>query len=80
MAEATEAVARPLLRRESVMSRPERLIDHITALKPRETVLLVYIGMCAALIGGKSSVPWDVLLLVIASLSLGSAGQEQTSY
>jgi protoheme IX farnesyltransferase len=74
VARATEAVDRPLVRRESAMSRPKGLIDYITVLKPRETVLLVFIRVGAALIGGKGSVPWDVLLLVIAALSLGSAG------
>lgn len=74
MAGATEAVDRTLGRRGLVL--PRGLIDHITVLKPRETVLLVFIGVGAALIGGKATVPWDVLLLAIAALSLGSAGQE----
>ena len=35
------------------MSRPKGLIDYITVLKPRETVLLVFIGVGAALAEGE---------------------------
>ena len=50
------------------------LIDYITVLKPRETVLLAFIGGCSAIIAGQGSAPWDVLLLALAAITLGSAG------
>jgi protoheme IX farnesyltransferase len=50
------------------------IIDYITVLKPRETVLLVFIGICTAIIAGQGSAPWDVLLLAFAALTAGSAG------
>ncbi len=74
MAEATEAIGRSLAREGPKKPQSTGLIDYITVLKPRETVLLVYIGMCAALIAGQGSAPWDVLLLAFVALTLGSAG------
>jgi protoheme IX farnesyltransferase len=74
VAEATEAVGRPLVRGELGRPRGNGLIDYITVLKPRETVLLVFIGLCAALVAGQGSAPWDILLLALAALTLGSAG------
>jgi protoheme IX farnesyltransferase len=74
VAEATETVGRPLVSEKPIGSRGGGLIDYITVLKPRETVLLVFIGVCAALIAGQGSVPWDVLLLALVALTLGSAG------
>jgi protoheme IX farnesyltransferase len=50
------------------------IIDYITVLKPRETVLLAFIGGCAAVIAGSGSVAWDVFLLALAAITLGSAG------
>lgn len=79
MAGATEAVGRSLTRAEQGRPRSGGLIDYITVLKPRETVLLVYIGMCAALIAGQGSAPWDVLLLAFVALVLGSAGANGTT-
>jgi protoheme IX farnesyltransferase len=74
VAEATERVGRPLASEKPIGSRGGGLIDYVTVLKPRETVLLVFIGVCAALIAGQGSVPWNVLLLALVALTLGSAG------
>jgi len=50
------------------------LIDYITVLKPRETVLLTFIGVCSAIIAGQGSVSWHVLLLALAAVGIGAAG------
>jgi protoheme IX farnesyltransferase len=50
------------------------IIDYITLLKPRETSLLAFIGICSAIIAGQGSAPWDVLLLALVAITLGSAG------
>jgi protoheme IX farnesyltransferase len=43
-------------------------------LKPRETVLLTFIGVCAAIIAAHGKPPLDVLLIALAAIVLGSAG------
>ena len=74
MVEATEATRRTILREEGAPPRTKGIIDYITVLKPRETVLLVFIGICSAVVAGQGSAPWDVLLLALAALTAGSAG------
>jgi len=48
--------------------------DYFEVLKPRETSLLTFIGICAAIIAGSGHTPLDKLLLVLFVLLLGSAG------
>jgi len=48
--------------------------DYFEILKPRETSLLTFIGICAAIIAGSGHTPLDKLLLVLFVLLLGSAG------
>ena len=50
------------------------IIDYITVLKPRETVLLVFIGVCSSIVAARGSPPLDVLLIVFAAVAMGSAG------
>lgn len=61
---------------QGLVGKPQvnRVIDYITLLKPRETVLLAFIGVSSAVVAGKGSVPLDVLLLVLTAITLGSAG------
>jgi protoheme IX farnesyltransferase len=61
---------------QGLVGKPQanRLIDYITVLKPRETVLLAFIGVCSAVVAGQGSVAADVLLLALATIILGSAG------
>jgi heme o synthase len=49
-------------------------INYLEVLKPRETALLAFIGVCTALIGTSLQVSWDKLLLLIVALLIGSAG------
>jgi protoheme IX farnesyltransferase len=72
--EATEAAQRVIGREESGIPKTTGIIDYFTVLKPRETVLLVFIGICSAVVAGQGSAPWDVLLLALAALIAGSAG------
>ena len=74
MREATEVVEAVFT--DEIAGRPQSngLIDYITLLKPRETVLLTFIGICSAVIAGQGSAPWDVVLLALAAIALGSAG------
>ena len=48
--------------------------DYIEVLKPRETSLLTFIGVCAAIIAGEGHLPLDKLLFVLIVILLGSAG------
>jgi len=72
--EVTKAVQGTLVAELVEKPRGKGIIDYITVLKPRETVLLAFIGICAAFIAGQGSAPWDVLLLALAAISMGSAG------
>ncbi len=48
--------------------------DYIEVLKPRESGLLTFIGVCAAIIAGAGHPPLDRLLLAMMAILLGSAG------
>ncbi|MBE0479597.1 MAG: protoheme IX farnesyltransferase [Dehalococcoidia bacterium] len=50
------------------------LVDYLTVLKPRETVLLTFIGVAAAVIAGQGSVPVNIWLPALLAIGLGSAG------
>ncbi len=73
MSEITGAT-RESLRELGKRPRSKRLIDYVTVLKPRETVLLTFIGVCSAIIAGRGSAPLDVLGIALAAIALGSAG------
>jgi len=48
--------------------------DYIEVLKPRQSSLLTFIGVCAAIIAGGGHPPLDRLLLAVITIFLGSAG------
>ncbi len=48
--------------------------NYIEVLKPRESILLTFIGVCAAFIAGNGRPPLDILLLAAVTILLGSAG------
>jgi len=50
------------------------LKNYIEVLKPRESILLTFIGVCAAFIAGKGQPPLNLLLLAALTILLGSAG------
>ena len=51
-----------------------RVRDYIEVLKPRESSLLTFIGVCSAIIAGDGHPPLDKLLLGVIVILLGSAG------
>jgi protoheme IX farnesyltransferase len=74
MSDVTEATQESLVRELSRKPRGRGIIDYITVLKPRETVLLTFIGVCAAIIAAQGKPPLHVLLIALAAIALGSAG------
>jgi len=72
--EATEAAHGTLVHELGGKPQGRGIIDYITVLKPRETVLLTFIGVCSVIIAAQGSAPLDVLLLALAAIALGSAG------
>ncbi|MFH0768404.1 MAG: UbiA family prenyltransferase [Chloroflexota bacterium] len=54
--------------------KPKVIKDYIGVLKPRESGLLTFIGVCAAIIAGAGHPPLDRLLLAMIAILLGSAG------
>jgi protoheme IX farnesyltransferase len=50
------------------------ILNYIEVLKPRETVLLTFIGFCAAMVAGGGQPPIDTLLLATLAILLGSSG------
>lgn len=51
-----------------------KIVSYIEVLKPRETSLITFIGVCAAVIAGGGYIPLDKLLFVLVVILLGSAG------
>jgi len=51
-----------------------RAWDYIEVLKPRETSLLVFIGLCAAIVAAGGTPATDRFLLTLAAITLGSGG------
>lgn len=74
MQEATEAVQGTLTSELGKKPRSKWIIDYITVLKPRETVLLAFIGVCSAIIAGQGSVSATVFFHALAAIAIGSAG------
>jgi protoheme IX farnesyltransferase len=73
MSEITEAT-RESLRELDKKPQSKGVIDYITVLKPRETVLLTFIGICSAIIAAQGNPPLDVLGIALVAIALGSAG------
>ena len=48
--------------------------DYLEVLKPRESILITFIGVCTAVIAGDGHPSLDRLLLVLITILLGSAG------
>jgi protoheme IX farnesyltransferase len=74
MGDISEATRESLARELSRKPQGKGIIDYITVLKPRETVLLTFIGVCAAIVAAQGKPPLNVLLLALAAIALGSAG------
>ncbi len=67
-----------LLRRQSysraISTRPAAISAYLEVLKPRETLLLTFIGGCAAFIAAQGSPPLPRLLLALLTIAVASAG------
>ena len=74
MRQVTEAAGRTLVRELGGKPQSKGIIDYLTLLKPRETVLLTFIGICSVVIAGQGSVSLGVFLLAAVTIGLGSAG------
>lgn len=74
MREATEPVHGAYVHELTGKPKTNAIIDYITVLKPRETVLLTFIGIASAIIAGRGSVPADVLVFALVTIAIGSAG------
>ena len=48
--------------------------DYISVLKPRESSLLTFIGVCSAIVAGNGQPPLSVLFLALVTILLASAG------
>ena len=57
-----------------INARITRIRDYIEVLKPRETSLLVFIGLCAAVVAAGGLPPIDRLLIALLAITLGSGG------
>jgi protoheme IX farnesyltransferase len=56
------------------LSNQNVVFDHINVLKPRETILLTFIGVCSAVIAAGRYVSAGLFALLFVALLLGSAG------
>ena len=74
MGDVSEATQESLARELSRKPQGKGIIDYITVLKPRETVLLTFIGVCAAIIAAQGKPPLHVLAIALVAIALGSAG------
>jgi protoheme IX farnesyltransferase len=74
MNNVTEATQKSLARELSRKPRGKGTIDYITVLKPRETVLLAFIGVCASIIAADGEPSLGTLAIALVSIALGSAG------
>jgi protoheme IX farnesyltransferase len=74
MVDVSQATRESLARELSRKPQGKGIIDYITVLKPRETVLLTFIGVCAAIIAAQGKPPLHVLAIALVAIALGSAG------
>jgi protoheme IX farnesyltransferase len=59
---------------KAISYKPNAFVNYIEVLKPRETSLLVLIGLCAALIASGGYLQIEKLVLAVIAIGLGSAG------
>lgn len=73
-ADRDEAVSHPHrgLKMRNVAYQTAR--DYVEVLKPRESSLITFIGVCTAVIAGGGHLSWDKLLLVLITILLASTG------
>jgi len=59
---------------KTISPMKKQIKSYIVAMKPKETILLTIIGICAAVIGGRGFPPLGRLTVVSVALLLGNAG------
>jgi protoheme IX farnesyltransferase len=74
MSNITEATQESLARELDGKPQSKGIIDYITVLKPRETALLAFIGVCSSVIAAQGHPSLGVLGLVLVTVAIGSAG------
>lgn len=52
----------------------ETVLDYLDVLKPRETLLLTFVGACSAIVAGGGDFSVGVFVLALIAIGLGSAG------
>lgn len=57
-----------------VLSNQSTFLDYIGVLKPRETALLTFIGVCSSIIAAGRYLPLNTFILALVAIFLGSAG------
>lgn len=63
-----------VLTRISEKQKSKGIVDYITVLKPRETVLLAFIGICSLIIAAEGSIDVPLFFHTLAAIAIGSAG------
>ncbi|MFC1905503.1 UbiA family prenyltransferase, partial [Chloroflexota bacterium] len=58
----------------AVLPRYNSVFNYIDVLKPRETSLLIFIGVSAAIIAAPRNLSPEVFILIVIAIALGSAG------
>ncbi len=58
----------------TAISYKNTLLNYIEVLKPRETSLLAFIGLCSGIIAADWQIPVNTFLITLVALLLGSAG------
>jgi protoheme IX farnesyltransferase len=58
----------------TALANRETFLDYINVLKPRETLLLTFIGACSAIIAAGRYFPIEVFVLTLIAIGLGSGG------
>ena len=50
------------------------LVSYVRVLKPRETALMVFIGVCSAIVAGGGTLPLARFLLAVTAITAGGGG------
>ena len=56
------------------VSGQRTILDYISVLKPKETILLTFIGVCSAIVAGGAYLPGDIFVVTLVAIGLGCAG------
>jgi heme o synthase len=57
-----------------IADKSSHVLNYLNLIKPRETTLLVFIGVVTAIVAGRGAVPAALLLVTLATILVASAG------